>query len=255
MESPTQIGMQNRTGLQMSPVHSQELLQTVTGVDGIQPPPEGDGAALARARAEYAADADPIGTIPPPGTAKGMVKSGAKMLTGKRPQAFIDKLAERAAFERGGARLYDAILAKFRIAAQTGASGSLPQDLTEANLLEIREEEAEHFRLVVECIQQLGADPTAETPSADLVGVESMGLLQAVSEPRTTMTQCLHTALGAELIDNAGWELLIEQAEQMGNAEMAARFRAALQEEEDHLRRVKGWYVLLTQQESQELAS
>src|SRR5690606_10866442 len=71
-----------------------------------------DGQALTATRLEYIAAADPIGSVPMPGTLKGAAKSTAKMLTGRRPQVFIDKLAERLAFERGGTRLYDAVCTK-----------------------------------------------------------------------------------------------------------------------------------------------
>ena len=73
---------------------------------------DADGQALSVTRVEYIALADPLGSVPPPATLKGAAKSGAKMLTGNRPQAFIDKLAERLAFERGGTWLYDAVYAK-----------------------------------------------------------------------------------------------------------------------------------------------
>ena len=61
-----------------------------------------------------------------------------------------------------------------------------------------------YFQLVCEAIEQLGGDPTAMTPCADLVGVQSMGLWQSVSDPRTTLAQCLNTMLVAELADHAG---------------------------------------------------
>lgn len=246
MAESTQIAMKNRTGLDMSPTHSKQLLETLKGVDGLQPPPAGDGHALAEMRTAYRAEAEPLGTVPAPASLEGMAKSGAKMLTGKRPQIFLDKLAERAAFERGGTRLYEGILVKLRAQSRASSAGELPQDLTETLLTQIREQEAEHFRLVTECIEQLGGDPTVETPSADLVGIESMGLIQTVSDPRTTLTQSLHAALAAELIDHDGWELLVKLAQEMGDATMVSRFNDALLQEAEHVRRVRGWYEQLT---------
>lgn len=238
----TRLGA-NRTGLQMSPQHAKEMMENVDVVDAdaaaIHQP---DASQLAALRHEYVMDADPLGSIPPPGTMKGMAKSGAKMLTGSRPQAFVDKLAERFAFERGGTRLYDAVLVKFnaRPAELKGASAS--------DIEKIRDDEASHALLVRECIEQLGADPTAQTPCADLAGVESMGLLQAATDPRTTLAQTLHAALAAELVDNAGWETLIAMAENMGQKEMAERFRGALQQEAQHLAMIRRWYNDLTLQ-------
>lgn len=111
---------------------------------------------------------------------------------------------------------------------------------------EIRNSEARHALLVKESLESLGADPTAQTPSADLVGIQTSGLLQAASDPRTTLAQTLHPALAAELIDNAGWENLILMARQMGYDDMAERFEAALAEERIHLTKVLGWHNALT---------
>jgi len=243
----TRLGI-NRTGLQMSPRHSKEMLETEDllddGTSGAQMPP-GDDQALSLARQEYIAAADPIGSVPPPATLKGAAKSGAKMLTGRRPQVFIDKLAERLAFERGGTRLYDAVCAK--AIAPTGDLNKV--DVEE--LLEIRDSEARHALLIKECLETLGADPTAQTPCADLAGVESMGLIQAASDPRTSLAQTLHAALAAELIDNEGWEGLIVMAMEMGHDDMARRFERALNEEREHLTKVRNWYRQLNMEASE----
>jgi bacterioferritin (cytochrome b1) len=233
----TRLGT-NRTGLQMSPVQSQEMLDNMD-VDVVESALS-RGDSLSGVRLSYIAEADPLGSVPAPGTLKGMAKSGAKMLTGRRPQAFIDKLAERLAFERGGTRLYDAVLVKFQ------AYSDELEGVNEAEVLEIRNAEAAHANLVSRCIEMLGADPTAQTPCADLVGIQTMGLLQAASDPRTTLAQTLSCALAAELIDNAGWENLIALAEKMGNDAMADEFRAALVEEREHLWKVTSWHNRLT---------
>lgn len=227
----------NKTGMQMSPMHAKEMMDN-TDLEVANA--NLDTQALADMRAEYVREADPIGSIPPPGTAKGALKSGVKMMTGNRPQAFIDKLAERLAFERGGTRLYDGVITKYREHAAELPGG------TEDELLQIRNEEAAHALMLKECIEQLGADPTAQTPSADLVGVATMGLLQVVSDPRTNLAQTLHAALSAELIDTAGWETLIAMADSMGQADMAERFREAESNEQDHLLKVRRWYETLT---------
>jgi hypothetical protein len=238
----TRLGI-NRTGLQMSPHHAQEMLEAAKVIEDettAEPVDGPDGRALSVTRLEYITSADPLGSVPAPATLKGAAKSGAKMLTGRRPQAFLDKLAERLAFERGGARLYDAVCAK--AAAQSGERNIVSTE----ELLEIRNSEARHALLIKECIETMGADPTAQTPCADLVGIETMGLLQAASDPRTTLAQTLHAALAAELIDNEGWEGLITMAREMGYEDMASRFKGALDEEAVHLTKVRNWYTLLT---------
>ncbi len=234
----TRLGA-NRTGMQTSPILSKEMLDN-TEIDITEP--STDPQPLAEARADYIREADPLGTVPPPATVKGMAKSTMKMMTGNRPQAFIDKLAERLAYERGGTRLYDAAMAKFMVL------GDESTDLSMAELEKIRDEEAQHAALLVECIEKLGADPTAQTPSADLVGVESMGLMQAITDPRTNLAQTLHALLLAELGDEAGWETLIAFAEQMGLEDMVTRFREAETHEQEHVFKVRGWYEALTLQ-------
>lgn len=234
----TRLGT-NRTGMQMAPQQAKEMLDnTELDVEGADIDTNGQG--IAEMRADYIREADPLGSVPPPGTMKGAVKSGIKMMKGRRPQAFIDKLGERLAYERGGTRLYDAAIVKF-----TTFASELP-DVDVAELVQIREQEAEHALMLIECIEQLGADPTAQTPCADLVGVQTMGFLQAVADPRTDLAQTLNVLLSAELVDEAGWEILIALAESMGQSSMAARFREAEQQEQEHVFKVRSWYEAVT---------
>jgi hypothetical protein len=240
MAKETKIGS-NRTGIQMSPKDSKEMIEAAQSAI---PTSEGDHMSLALLRADYIADAEPVGTVPPPGTLKGVLKSGMDMMTGDRPQVLLDKLGERAAFERGGTRLYDAILSKFD--SDPHPHGSVSRDV----LQHFRNEEAEHFNLVCEAVEQLGGDPTAMTPCANVVGMQAMGLWQSVTDPRTTLAQCLNTMLVAELADNAGWELLVTLARSSGHDDLAQRFETALQEEEEHLVQVKAWVQELTMAEA-----
>lgn len=225
----------NRTGMQMSPLHSREMSENI---DEMVVDPS--GTAIAETRRDYILEADDLGSMPPPATVKGVLKSSAGRLTGNRPHILIDKLAERLAFERGGARLYDAVIAKFRV------YGDDLKGVTLMDLQRIRDQEVEHAALIRHSLEKLGADPTAQTPCADLVGVETAGLLQAAGDPRTSLAQTLHAALAAELVDNAGWELLIALAEDSGQADMADEFSGALAQEAEHLVLVKSWYRTLT---------
>jgi rubrerythrin len=122
-------------------------------------------------------------------------------------------------------------------------------------LEEIHNEEARHADLLRAAIESLGADPTAQTPCADLTGVQSLGLVQAINDPRTTIAQSVHTILIAELADNAGWELLIRLAEDMGHTKIAQQFQEALLAEERHLVTVKGWMEQLTLGEAKVLST
>jgi ferritin-like metal-binding protein YciE len=231
----TDIG-RNRTGVQTSPQLSKEMNDLVQPVSA----ETADASPLNEVRLLYIREADPLGSIPPPATIKGAVKTAAKLLQGERPQAFIDKLAERLAYERSGTRLYDAVIAKFM-----AHEGEL-QNASLQEVSEIRNEEASHAALIRTCLEQLGADPTAQTPSADLVGVATAGFLQAAADPRTTLAQTLQVALAAELVDVASWEMLISMAEQMGQDGMVERFRRALDHETEHVAKVRGWCESLT---------
>ena len=191
----------NRTGVQMAPNEIEKMLSALDSPLA-RPTADGDESAIAELRSRYISQSGPVGSVPPPGSAKGALKAGAQMLTGGRPQVLLDKLAERLAFERSSTRVYDALVTKCRA---DGAAG-VPAD----RLVQIRDEEARHFKLLSECIEQLGGDPTAQTPAADVVGVESAGIMQVVTDPKTTFAQSLHAILVAELADNAAWDELLK---------------------------------------------
>ncbi len=229
MQPEVSLG-KNRTGLKASPLDAVEL-QDMHGyqLDVGRPP-----VTVAEFRASYMSE-ESVGSIPPPTSVKGMVGATAQALTGHRMHVLLDKIAERLAFERSGTRLYDAALLKI------GQLDRLPEGMTMAALQEIRDEEAAHFRLLADTIERLGGDSTAMTPCADVTGVQGMGLLQAMNDPRTTLAQALDTLLAAELIDNASWELLIELAEGFGRDEIADGFRHALAAEQRHETLVRSW--------------
>jgi rubrerythrin len=231
MHKPTDTGM-NRTGVATSPIDSR---RTVAGAEEAHTGGLLDGNALMAERAVWARSAEPLGTVPPPASVKGMVKTVLEKLEGHKPTVFIDKLGERLAFERTGARLYEAVMAK------VDAADSHPGGPTRAEIEQIHSAERRHFALVRDAILQVGADPTAMTPCADLIAVTGLGWVQAVSDPRTTLNQCLGVMLIAELADHDGWHLLIELADNFGFDDMAVQFRAALAEEERHVLRVRSW--------------
>jgi len=239
MEQHTTMSLRNHTGLQMSPKHSQEMLDAQRSFR----PESGDAGAADQMRMDYLAEAQALGTVPPPGTLRGVAKAGRQTLGGHRPQALIDKLGERLAFELGGVRLYDAMIRKCEATMQVQTPAfAMPL----AELQRIRDEEARHADMLVQAIDMLGADPTAQTPGAVLVGMEAAGLMQVLNDPRTSPAQCLHALLTAELSDHAGWELLIELAGQLQQTELVQRFETAHAEEERHLADVRRWLVQAT---------
>lgn len=230
MTSPTSTGM-NRTGIQMAPVQSGRMLEISSESESRS----GDELALARVRQRYSNESGPVGSVPPPGSMKGMATAAMEMLKGNKPTVFIDKLGERLAFERTGVRLYDALLAKFDALGGWDDGPSRPQ------LVQIRDEELDHFEMLKGTIERLGADPTAMTPSADIAAVESAGVLKVVADPRSTLPQALHATLVAEAADLEGWGMLIELARSIGQEELADRFQAAEQTEARHNQWVRQW--------------
>jgi rubrerythrin len=231
MQKPTSIGT-NRTGIATSPIDS---VRTAGGAEAAVPLGEVDHEILAGERLTFAREAPPVGTMPPPMSLEGVAKTGIALLEGHRVTVFLDKLGERAAFERAGTRLYEALLVK-HAAADVHEGGP-----TREQLEQIRDDELRHFGIVRDAIRELGGDPTVMTPCADVAGVMGMGLVQVLTDPRTTLTQCLDAILVAELADNDAWLLLVDLADGLGHDELANRFRIALQEEEQHLAQVRAW--------------
>lgn len=210
----------NKTGIAQAPELSQDMAETSAQAE----PSSTDRDAFVATHASYVMAASPVATMPPPPSEAESV-----------PPLLIDKLAERLAFERSGVRLYDALLLK------AAAGEAFEGGPTEADLQHIRDEEHEHFQTVREAIEEVGADPTAVTPSANLVGVESSGICSVVTDPRADLAASLHAMLIAELTDNAGWEQLIEVCRSAGHADLAERFEHCRAQEAEHLASVRGW--------------
>jgi rubrerythrin len=229
-DTELKLGM-NRTGAQMSPLDTQKQIEATELFPADVP---ADSMQLFEERQQAIVDADAVGSIPIPGSAKGMVKSALDKLRGHNPEVLMDKLGERLAFERTGVRLYDAMIAK----ASSATGGSLA--LTES-LRQIQSEEHEHMEMVRRAIETLGADPTSMTPCADVAGVKALGVMQVLTDPRTTVSQCLNAILTIELEDNDAWGLLIDLTRQAGHPLIAKEFQHALEQEEKHLSMVRSY--------------
>ncbi len=242
MHTETRLG-RNRTGVQMSPF---DTADAEAGQEDYAPMPDDrrDDIAVRRDYADDGARDVGLGSVPVPATVKGMAASGADMLTGKRPQTLMDKLGERLAFERTGVRLYDALLVK----CDTSPGALAAEDVT--LLREFREQEAEHMAMVKAAIEKLGGDPTAVTPCADLAGVQALGMVQALNDPRSTVLQGLGVMLDAELIDNAAWEMLIELAAATGHDAIATGFETAASQEAQHLTHLRQMVGRLTMEDA-----
>lgn len=244
MQNQTSLGM-NRTGAQMSPLdvtkmedyaeeHSPEIEDEMLAHEGI-----------AAVRSDYNHEAEAVGTVPLPGTVTGALTTGMAKLTGKKPEVLVDKLGERLAFERTGVRLYEALMDK--MAAYDGPQ-SLPFGM--GDLQHHHDEEMEHMELCATALESIGADPTAQTPCADVIAVASGGIMQVLTDPRTSLPQCLNAMLSAELTDTASWELLIKLTRESGQLDLIPKFEHALQNERQHTARVQQWLSQMVLEEA-----
>jgi rubrerythrin len=213
----------NRTGIATSPELAKQLVRATRKS---QPSAGGDAEAMATVRIAYAKKAEPLGSMP-------SLRSNGNGRS--RMPVLIDKLGERLAFERSGVRFYDALLSKL------AAFGSWEGGPTRRALEQIRNEELEHFAMLQQAIEQLGGDPTAVTPSADLQGMIGKGVGAVLADPRTRLDECLEAIATIELVDNDCWENLIDLATALGATDLARSFARAIQQEREHLRRVRRW--------------
>lgn len=233
----------NRTGIDMSPMHSERMISGAKEFTRASGPDRESIAAIDR---QYISEADPVGSVPIPGTLRGALKSGAKKARGRNPEVLLNKLGERLAYERSGVRLYESVITKCEAGDERHPVGPVTVD----ELQHIRDEEAQHFRMLSDIIESLGADPTAETPDADVSGVAAMGFQHVLNDPRTTMPQCLEMLLTLELADHAAWETLIKLADEMGLDDASEQFKRALEQEKEHLLTVRSWYEEMLMQEA-----
>jgi len=227
----------NQTGIDTAGDRSKVMIETAERIS----PPNGDPRVL-EFRQQVLSSADRIGSVPPPASFKGMAMSLKDKLTGKKPEVFMDKLGERLAFERSGVRLYELMIEKVQVAPSSIVSVD--------KLREIRDEEYAHFHLVAETLESMGGDSTAITPAANVIAVASEGIVKVVSDPRTTVPQCITAIETIELIDNAGWDVLIQIADGLGLDDTASQFRNAFAREQEHLQTVRQWCQQLALTES-----
>jgi rubrerythrin len=208
----------NRTGLTANPDYAPGMLEVP---DLTEPSSTAGDGIPDDLRAPLIKSGEPVGSLPPAPSTK--------------LAALLDKLSDRVAFERGGTRLYEAVLGKLE------AGGSFPGGPTREDLTHIRDEEHEHFQLVADAVEELGGDPTMVSPCANLSMVATSGLVKIVTDPRTSVGDCLKALLVAELTDNDEWDELISLARDAGQGEIATRFEEARAHEAEHLARVREW--------------
>jgi hypothetical protein len=223
----------NRTGLGMSPFDAARTVRAAA--DPTFPSPHAATALLTAVRETYGREADPIGSLPPPTTLRGMAQAAVNIVRGRNATVLVDRLGQRLAFERTGVRLYEGLLATLE------TYGSWDDGPTASALQQIHDDELSHLTTLRDALIGLGADPTAQTPAADVIGVACSGLLTVVADPRTSLAQSLEAVLLAELADNDGWDLLVQVATTFDQHAMVDAFVEAQAQEAEHLRQVRAW--------------
>jgi len=151
-----------------------------------------------------------------------------KELAAKNRDKVIDLLNERLTFERAGVKLYDAILSNMRTSSSPDVARMLP------SMKEHRDQEKEHEEWLEAQIRAMGGDAHAKTEMSELITSESSGVEKVVTSDKDLVHQ-MHALLTAELVDNAGWELLLELADDADDADARREFRKRLHQEEEHL--------------------
>lgn len=209
----------NHTGIELHPEYAVEMLD---GTKEFGPTSGGGPELLAQNRVRVAALSAPMGTMP----------AASSVPAAQLP--LLDKLGARLQFERMGTRLYDALISKLE------AYGTFSGGPSREDLVEIRDEEHGHMRLVQGLIVRLGGDPTVVTPSANLQAVASRGIGDVLMDPRTTLVECLDAILVAEMTDHESWEVLAKLAATLA-PELEPELRQVEQTETGHLDKVRGW--------------
>jgi rubrerythrin len=122
----------------------------------------------------------------------------------------------------------------------------IEDDDVRARLAHFMKEEAQHRDLLAAYLDKMGGGDR-HTPSARLAEHEGQAYLTLIAEAATD-AQLLNILLTVELMDETGWEMLVDLGRDLGEDEMARGFGQALKEEKEHLRGVRGMLAQMTRQ-------
>jgi bacterioferritin (cytochrome b1) len=163
-------------------------------------------------------------------------------LAKKNVSRVVDLLNERLAFERTGVRLYDTVLARLQVSSEPGFKALARQ------VQEQRDEEKEHEEWLEEQIRALGGTAHGLSEHAVLAQAESEGVERVIRRD-DSIPHDFHALLTAELADTAGWDLLVQIADEFGDSKAKKEFKKRLQEEEKHLLFVRKTLLELTRKD------
>jgi bacterioferritin (cytochrome b1) len=150
-------------------------------------------------------------------------------LAQKNQDRVIDLLLERMSFERAAVKLYDSILMKLQSDEDPIATGMVEP------LETYRDQEYEHAQWLEDQVEALGGDASRTTEGTQLIQTEAKGILEIVLGSDMSLSHMFHALLTAELIDNSGWELLLELADDADDEVARGEFQKRAHQEQDHL--------------------
>ncbi|NRD53038.1 ferritin-like domain-containing protein [Corallococcus exiguus] len=223
------------TAAQLTAEELEQVAREEPPRDSALPP---SGSAVRFLRVHLMRIAGHLGELQPPDF-RELVGQALQTAEGPTPLLFVAQLRERLAFERTSSRLYAGLLVK------THALGSYPGGPTPERLVELHNQELDHLNLIRECIYRLGVDASQLTAQGDGADPRPHGLLRAVDDPCATLPDALRAVLIAEILNNAGWAMLVDLAQELGPPDLVDAFREVLREETLHLEEVTTWVANL----------
>jgi bacterioferritin (cytochrome b1) len=152
-----------------------------------------------------------------------------RKLTEHNRERVIDLLCERLAFERSGIRLYDRILATMQGTTDPEVHALQP------TMEEHRDEEQEHAAWLETQIRALGGDASVQTECSRLACREAAGIEDIATNDSADLQHLLHALLAAEAMDNAGWDMLVELAEDANDRDARRELTRRQHHEREHL--------------------
>jgi bacterioferritin (cytochrome b1) len=145
----------------------------------------------------------------------------------------VDLLTARLCYERTAAQLYDRIIAKLRARQDPDMLVMIP------TLERHAEDEREHAQWledqIDDLIDGLGGDVQATSAMAELEARETRGITEIVYEEDGDTLHMFHALFAAELADHAGWDLLVQLADEAGDRTARRELRKRQLDEEAHL--------------------
>jgi rubrerythrin len=139
-------------------------------------------------------------------------------------------------------KLYDTLLERLRDAPDARLQALI------GRVQRFRDEEKEHEEWLEQRIRALGGDTVGVTEQAILVRAESEGVERVIRRDES-IPHDFHALLTAELSDNAGWDLLVQLADEFGDSGAKKEFKKRLHEEEKHLLFVRETLLELTKRD------